>query len=168
MRVTKGMKVLFVLSFLVWIGLRVIVSIEFNHECGGHLKRAADASTIEMAKTELETSLKYLEANNLTKGYTSVIYNTPNEDIRFWYQNLKASFTELEKVSPEASQLEKTNILMKLRETLLDTSENGVKVTIPQGIAIFPFNMLFAGFGLITSVLCVIGVIPWDDCVRSK
>jgi len=41
---------------------------QFDIHCGGHLKRAGDANTIEMASKELETAIQYMEVNGLTQG----------------------------------------------------------------------------------------------------
>ena len=148
--------VLFCIVFGVWGTIRTVKSIVFNIECNGHLKRAADASTIELAKQELTTAITYLEKKEITTGYTSVLYKTPDEDIGFWYKNLKESFAELEKVKPETTQLEKTNLLMKLRETLLDekaSKSGGVEVTSPDGISIFPNNVAYCFFGWVSSFI---------------
>jgi hypothetical protein len=107
-------------------------------------------NTIELANQELTKALDYLEANNLTSGYTSIIWQTPDEDIEFWYKNLKASQNELQKLVSN-SALERTNVLIKLRETLLDVGEK-TKVTVPKGLAVYPNNTLWA-------ILLIIGMI---------
>lgn len=117
-------------------GYRKITEIQFDRNCQGYLKRAADSNTIELAQTELGKAVKYLEDNNLTEGFTSVVYNTPDEDVGFWYTNLKSALTELQTISKDASDLEKSNMLLKLRESLMDNS----KITVPQGMAFFPHN----------------------------
>jgi hypothetical protein len=98
----------------------------------------------------LTRAIVYLESNNLTSGYTSVLWKTPDEDIDFWYRNLKASQRELENLKSE-SALEKTNVLIKLRETLLDTGEK-TKVTVPNGLSVYPNNKLWAI--LMSTALC--------------
>ena len=115
----------------------------------GYLKRAADANNIELAASQLQTSIDYIEKNKLTTGYTSVLYKTPDEDLGFWYNNLKASKAELDKTI-NSSTLEKTNLLLKLRETLLDEGEKGSHITYPKGIDIFPNNKLIAVLFLIS------------------
>lgn len=140
------------LAFLVWGTVRVTNDILFNRGSEGHLKRAADANTIELAKQEVEVAVKYLEDNNMTSGYTSIVYTTPDEDIGFWYKNLKSSLEELKKVSPEATQLEKSNLLIKLRETILDEGQN-VSVTVPFGISVFPNNGFWAFVGCLSVIL---------------
>jgi len=146
------------IPILMWGGIRIYKSINYSIECGGHLKRAADANTVELAKTEMLTALTFIKSRNMTNGYTSVIFNTPNEDVGFWYQNLSSSLQELNEVAPRSTQLEKSNILMKLRETLLDDGKNGQHVTQPQGISVFPNNVAFMIFGLVFFVLMVLGV----------
>ena len=118
------------ISLILWAGARIYNGITFDQNCEGHLKLAADANTVELAQQQLSIAVKYCEDNGLTKGYTSIFYRTPDEDIEFWYNNLKSSLNELNAVSADATQLEKSNILMKLRETLLD--DNGeTSVTFP-------------------------------------
>jgi hypothetical protein len=136
----------------LWIGIRTYSSIQFDRNCEGYIKRAADANTVELATSNLAIAVQYLEQKNMTSGYTSILCNTPDADVGFWYNNLKTSLEELKDVQPEVSRLERTNILMKLRETLLDGGENGVSVTTPEGISVFPYNI-----GLF--FLCIIGII---------
>ncbi len=161
----KGLCVLFILLFCVWAGIRIVAAIQFDRNCGGYLKRAADANTVELAKKQLKVSLDYMEREGLITGYTSVLYRTPDEDVGFWYTNIKSSLTELEQMNPNATQLERSNLLMKLRETLLDEGKN-TSITIPSGISIYPNNVAMAFFGWLSAILMVIGVvvvIPWDE-----
>jgi len=147
MRLTLGILIT-LFSFAVFGG-RIYKKTVFKQNVSGLLKRAADANTIELAEIELTKVIDYLEENNLTSGYTSVLWQTPDEEIDFWYKNLKASQLELQNLNSD-SALEKTNVLMKLRETLLDTGER-TKVTVPSGLSIFPNNKLWAG---LTTLAC--------------
>lgn len=130
-------------------GFRVSKKIDFKQNVSGYLKRASNANTIDLAEQELSRSIKYLEENKMTTGYTSVIYQTPDEDVDFWFRNLKASQHELQSLT-SSSALEKTNVLMKLRETLQDT---------PKGISAFPDNRLWAILMLIAVIGGFIGAI---------
>jgi hypothetical protein len=122
----------------------VFLHVEFEVECSGHLKRAADASSVKLALSELDTAIVYMEKNELTEGYTSVLWKTPDEDVGFWYENIVGARDELAKLPEDTSQLERSNMLMKLRETLLDSSSDGVSVTVPAGASRHPYNLLFA------------------------
>jgi len=133
--------------------------VMFDRGCGGHLKRAADANSVEIATQELEVALTYMKENKLTEGYTSVIYTTPDEDVGFWYKNITASLEELKSLPPGASPLERTNVLMKLRETLLDKHDGSEKVTAPSGIAVFPANAMFAILLLIPATILGISIV---------
>jgi hypothetical protein len=159
--------VLLLLPVLLWAGLRIYNDVLYDINCGGHLKRAADANTVELAKQELKTAVSYLEARGMTSGYTSILYRTPDEDVGFWFQNLKASLVELEKVTPETTQPERSIILVKLRETLLDQGEKSVSVTAPSGIGIHPHNVAYAWFGWLSLVAAIVGctmiVIGFDE-----
>ncbi len=146
------------LSLLVWISARIVADINFDRNCEGYLKRAADANTVDLAAENLEVAVKYAEQNGLTSGFTSIVYSTPDEDMAFWYKNLAASLKELRAIKPETPQLERTNVLMKLRETLLDQDER-TSVTVPSGISVYPNNGAYAFWGLLSFILgCVFGV----------
>lgn len=135
-------------------------SIQMTQNCTGYLKRAADATTVETAKEQLQKAIQYLEANNLTKGHTSVLWQTPDEDIEFWYKNLKSSENELSKVDSTTTSIEKTNLLMKLRETLLDNGEKGDKLTVPKGLSRYPNNAMWGILRWIATII-VIGSLTW-------
>ncbi len=107
----------------------------------------------------METAISYIEKEQMTSGYTSVLWQAPDEDVSFWYSNLKSALEELKQVKPEATQLEKSNVLMKLRETLLDNSSS---VTAPQGISVYPHNAIVFYWGILSIVLFGVGVI-WTD-----
>ena len=139
-------------------GLRISKGIAFKQNVSGYLKRAADANTVDLAKGELKKAIDFLEENDLTSGYTSILYQTPDEDIDFWYRNLKASVAELENLNTESS-LERTNVLIKLRETLLDHSGDGKeKVTVPEGLSVYPDNKLWTGLMLIAVITFCAGI----------
>lgn len=141
-------------------------SYKFNMEIGGHLKRAANSNTVELAKQEINFALENIKKNELTDGNTGVLFKTPSKDVGFWYTNIQASYDELNEVGESATQLEKTNLLMKLRETLTD-EEGLIK---PKGIAIFPYNALFlfwGWFGWIGSIVFGLwALIRLDDDYR--
>ncbi|OGZ72000.1 MAG: hypothetical protein A2908_00980 [Candidatus Staskawiczbacteria bacterium RIFCSPLOWO2_01_FULL_38_12b] len=145
----------------LWIGIRVYRAVVFKIECSGHIKRAADANTTELASQEMKVVVDYLEQHSMTSGYTSVLYRTPDEDVGFWYINLKSSLEELKKVKTGTSQLERSNLLLKLRQTLLDQKEMGESVTTPKGISIFPHNTAFAFFGIFGHGAFALGILLW-------
>jgi hypothetical protein len=138
------------IGFFGWAGLRAYKAIVFDIECKGHMNRAADANTVELARQEMEIVVNYLEKNGMTNGYTSVLFRTPNEDVGFFYKNMKASLAELKSLKPDATPLEKSNLLMKLRETLS---------TVPPGIEVFPYNAAYAISGIILGIFAIIGII---------
>lgn len=150
--------IIFTILALSVFGIIIVKSISLKQNCTGYLKRAADANTIEIARVELAKAISYLEENNLTSGYTSVLYKTPDEDIEFWYNNLKSSQNELLKVTENTSSLEKSNLLMKLRETLIDNGKDGETLTVPNGLSRYPNNLLW-GLLMWTSLIFLIGIL---------
>lgn len=147
--------VFLVLASLATFGYRGYQKTIFTQNVTGYLVHAANASSIEIAREELGKALGYLEANNLTSGYTSVLYNTPDEDITFWYKNLKASYDALDGAK-EATSLEKTNLLLKLRETIMHNGGEGKeKITAPDAIYLHPNNVMW-GWG---TFLAIVGLV---------
>lgn len=138
----KSLFILFAVIFCFWIGYRTVLDIQAEQNYIGYLKRAADANSIELAKTELSKAVSEIERRGLTSGYTSILYKTPDEDIGFWYANLKTSLEELQGLSKNSSSMEKSNVLIKLRESLLDGGDKGDSITYPSGISVYPNNVV--------------------------
>ncbi len=158
--------VLIVISILIF-GMRISKGIELKQNVTGYLKRAADANTIALAEEELSKAIEYLESNNLTSGYTSILWKTPDEDIEFWYKNLKASQVELQNLNSE-SALERTNVLIKLRETLVDQGQK-TRVTVPKGLSVYPNNKLWAVLMIIAIVAGFFGImIPVAEAEKKS
>ena len=127
---------------IIWIVARTVEYVRFDINCGGHLKRAADANTIGLAQEELQSALEYMEESGLTDGSTHVLWKTPATDIGFLYQNLSDANAELLYLPESTSSLERTNVLMKLRETILDEGQH-VSVTLPEGISVYPSQRMY-------------------------
>ena len=127
-------------------------SVQFNQQCAGYLKQAADANTVELALERVNMALDYIESHGLTSGYTSVLYRTEDENIEYWYKNIKACQSELE-ANKNASSLEKSNVLMKVRESLTDNGEEGTELTIPAGISRYPDNLMWGILRIISLIL---------------
>ena len=148
------------LAFLVISTIEIIWSVQFDRNCEGYLKRAADANTVPLAMKELDRGIKYLTDNKLTTGFTSAIYTTPDEDIEFLYTNLTKSLEELQSLPANATTLEKSNTLMKLRETLLDEGKSS-SVTMPMGISRYPYNRMMGILMLGSLFLAILFGICW-------
>lgn len=151
---------------LSWTGYRLVAAINFDRLCKGYLKNAADANTIEQAERRLAIAVQYIEDKNLDHGYTSILWQTPEEDVGFWARNLKSALAELRELPVDSTPLEKSNMLIKLRETLLDQNSKGTTVTVPQGISIFPYNLLVAvgaSFSLLIGVCGLFFVFKPED-----
>jgi hypothetical protein len=142
-RDVNGIEAIFLIVF-AFIPLFAVGASEFyrsyalNVNCIGHLKRASDANSVELAKQELTTAVKFLEDNKLTSGSTGVIFSYPSYDIGFWYNNLKTSLLDLDTLGSNTSPLEKSNMLIKLRETLLDHGVHGDEITVPKNLHLYP------------------------------
>jgi len=155
------LSIVFTVIFCVWGTVRIVKYVQFSFNCEAYLKRAANANTIDLAKTELSKAVDYAEKNNLTEGVVSIFLKNPANDIGFWYSNLKSANEELNNLSPDATPLEKTNVLMKLRESLTDTNDSGgTSVIFPQGLEIYPNNAMYFWWGAVSLIaLCVFWIL---------
>lgn len=145
---------IFLLALITPI-VTTIKSIQFDQNCGGYLKQAADANSVELAEQRLNLAIDYVEKHELTSGYTSVLWNTEDENVGYWYNNLKQCQKELANTKNN-STLENTNVLMKLRESLTDVSDTGTSLTIPFGISRYPNNQLYALLNIISGIILFI------------
>lgn len=124
--------VLFATAIVPWI-YSAVKGIQFDSNCGDYLKLAADANDIDTAEKRLTTAITYLEDNGITSGHIKVFIYYPKNDIGMWYENLKTAQTQLQEMQgTEYTELEQSNMLMKLRETILD--DDGT-LTHPEGIS---------------------------------
>ena len=146
--------IVFVLALISPV-LTTIKSIQFDQKCGGYLKQAADANSVELAERQLNLAIDYIEQHELTSGYTSVLWNTEDENIEYWYNNLKQCQKELA-ATKDNSTLENTNVLMKLRESLTDVDQNGTTLTIPYGISRYPNNLLYGILNIISGIVFIL------------
>ena len=147
------------LTFCLWGGIRINAGIHYTQNCGGYIERAANANTVELATRELARAVEYMERNELKSGYTSVLWRTPDEDIGFWYANTTAALAELRATRADATPLEKSNVLMKLRESLTNRGEKGDHLNVPEGIAIYPSNVGFFWWAWLSfGVTCIASI----------
>jgi len=122
------------------IVLSIVCSLsvyQFNRGCADYLKLAGDASTIEAANGFLGQALAYMETTGKTSGNSSLIFKKPLSDVGIWYKQTKDAKGVLEGIiakGDEATGTEKSNALLKVRETVLD----GTSVTYPPHIALYP------------------------------
>lgn len=148
-----------------WVAIRAIKAFSFENECGAYIKRAANASTIQMANEEISKAIIYLEKEHLTSGTVSIFFENPKNDVGYWYNNIKTAKEELERIPIDASQLEKNTALLKLHETLTDSKNDKASINAPSGISIYPNNVLYFCWCAISLALALIG---WIVCLMKN
>ncbi len=140
--------------FFWWGDLRIVKATQFDMHCHAYIQRAAAATNVETAKAELEKAIEYMEKNNLTDGTVSIIFKDPRNDVGFWYNIMKDAHKELESLSENGTQLEKTNYLMKMRKSF-------ITVGLPVGISIYPNNVFYFWWSIISLFGMIVFGILW-------
>ncbi len=158
----------FGIALIGCMAVALTCKIRFDQNCKGYLKRAANASTVELAETELATALSYLESESLTTGSTHTFYFTPDCEIDFWYQNLKAAHEGLKSFPSDADLLTRSNQLMKLREAIVDSDEDGPVVVVPPGLEMMPWQHAVRWTVLISLVGALLSVLMLASCGSPK
>lgn len=154
MLVKKIIAVLFFIPLITWLGYRIGSEIVFDTHCKDHLKQAAYAKTVEDAKKELNLAINYLEKNQLIKGYTSVMYQSPDENIENWYMGLKMLYF-ITKNTPE----KKENLAqLDLKRRLLYLKSYDDRAITPEGLSIYPLNKLSLFSFVISFFLAISGI----------
>ena len=159
---------IFALLFFAWAVMSIVKAYDYNVSISSHISRAAISNTVELAEKELSTALQNIEERGMTSGNTGIIFKTPSKDVGFWYENLSQSLAELKSISDDATQLEKTNILMKLRESITGPDNTVIE---PSFISIYPNNLLYFIWGCMSAFLTwVFAVLSWfySKSVRRK
>lgn len=152
--------VLIILSIILWLApvttwaYTIVAGMQFSANCGDYLKLSADASSIDIAEKHLSTAITYLEDNELTSGQTKVFVRYPKNDIGLWYGNLKDMQTQLRDMQTDGyTELEQSNMLMKLREVVLDG--DGC-LTLP-----FCISIVHTNYALIFWLNCLLWLPCW-------
>jgi len=165
--------VLAVISICVCLIVQFVAKVQFDRKYLGHLKRASDANSLELAERELSIALNYAKSRQLdtevgrSQGwyddYTDILYTSPENQISFHIENVEACLHDVQEVrarGDQASPMERSNVLMKLRESLLDDSQSGHDVTCPGGLYLYPHNFGYAvwiGITALVGGICGIG-----------
>lgn len=155
--------ILFTLAFVLAPIIEATMWFPFKGGCEDYLKLAGDAPTIEKATEYLGKAVSYVETNGLTSGNSAYFIRTPRNDVGIWYKQIKGAhetvkaLVDQEATNPgSVNQLTKDNALMKVREVVLDEGSDGVEVTLPQHIWIFPSQVSFLAWYLLSAFLAII------------
>lgn len=173
MRKTSIARVVFILLFIACIiipiivyGVGIVRAVRMDANCISYFEMAADANSVALAEKHLTSGIEYLEQNNLTDGSTGIFVHKPTNDLGLWYENLKSAQAQLQELRDrdDLTELEESNALMKLRETLLNSEGS---VTHPSMISFYPNHIgWFWGMLLIWLLWAVSTVFYFlaDDC----
>lgn len=144
-RICLALAIIASLLFAAWGMVRMFQATKFHYGCEAFIQRAANVSSVEEAKVNLDVAITYVEEHELS--------NSKKDSIQEWYLNLKQCYNALE----EASDSNETETLLNVREKLLefDNEHERSRVEKPWGISVTPYNGLYAIWGLISFMVAV-------------
>lgn len=146
--------------FVAWLLIRIYRVLCFYKNCESYIRNSMNTASIDIAKSELEHAISYLEKNNLTSGRTSIVTSKLHNDIGYFYKNLKKQYDFLDhKCKNSLTEVNIQNILKEYEDNLHSRTANGVKTLIPEGISIYPSNTVFCIWGTMSFITLVISFI---------
>ena len=138
-------------------GVAIGKTLLMDANCISYFKMASDANSVELAAKHISSGIKYLEDNDLTEGSTHIFIYNPRNDLGLWYENLKSAQVQLQELNTkeDLTELEESNALMKLRETLLDSSGG---VTHPDMITFYPNQFSWSLWLWLSWILYIVAI----------
>ena len=143
---------------IIVYGVAIAKSIQMDANCISYFEMAADANSVALAEKHLTSGIEYLEENNLTNGNTKIFIYKPTKDLGLWYENLKSAQAQLHELhsKEELTELEESNALMKLRETLLNSDGY---VTCPSMISFYPNHVSWFWYMMLIWLLWIVAIV---------
>lgn len=138
------------IAFLGWVAVRVYCGIQFNIGIENYISQAASSPSPQVASDKLSVAIAEIERQRLTQGNTGVLFTYPTNDVGFWYKRLTDSRAILMRLPPGDAELEVSNTMMRVHESLVANGKEGSSVIAPEGISIFPHNVAFFWWGLLS------------------
>lgn len=146
---TTAVIVLFlsILTFAAWGVSRIHAGQQFANRYESNVLAAHNTDDMTKAHKYIKRAREYLEGQGNTKGYTSCLYESPDEDVSELYDAVKDVESSLEKAvkggdNPTDSAwrkwLERKGLVAK--KDPKDAECKTYKVEIPSGISVHPYN----------------------------
>lgn len=145
------------IGFILWAGYRIAYGIEFDQGIENYISQAASSPNPAVAIERLDIAIKEIQTRHLTSGNTGVFFTYPNNDVGFWYQRLVDSRKILSDLPKSDSQLEISNTMMRVHESLTGSNKEGTYIRSPDGISIHPYNTGFFWWCTLSLIFMVIG-----------
>jgi len=90
MRLSVAAFALALLAITGWAGTKFHLANLFDAECASYVRSAAKATDRAVADKHFMHAVDWLKANGMTEGFTSVLYNGPEEDVSEWFAKLNS------------------------------------------------------------------------------
>ena len=136
-----------ILSFFLSLIMPISLNQRFENYHKSHVKYGIESLDLEVAESELGATIKYLKEKNLNDSKVSVFFSNSKNNLKNYYNSIEKLYLKVKSFPKNASHSQKINMFENLKR-MAET------ITIPYGIAIYPYNNLF----LIWSFLSFVGI----------
>ncbi len=160
-------------SLVIWGLVRIKKDLDLRALGAENFILAYNANTIALAKEYWEKGIKFLEDNNLTTGNTGAFWKTPEDDLEFFYKNVvemrnylntppdTLSDSSFDQKIVSGSTLSKGDPLTVFDRKTLSARLKKTWKNAPEGIEIYPNNCIYAIWGWISGLVCIVFAILW-------
>lgn len=144
--------------FLFWSVLRITAGIQYNQTIGSEIYSATTAATPQEAESHLANAINMAKDRGYTHGNTGILFTYSDNDVGIWYNRLVSSDVVLKSlIENSKSELEVSNTMMRVHESLTAVGKEGSEARSPDGISVFPNNVAYAWLCLLSIVLMLVG-----------
>lgn len=152
-----------VVPFFAFAITRIVKSTQFDDNCTYHIDQALQSDDPKYSVAQADQAIQYMKDHKLTSGYTTIAGKSADEDVGLWYQAImeKDNYLHtLQEASPDD--------LKKFQEYAAKRNLAAESTRVPGGISVFPHNVAFFVWELISLALAVAGVIGIIVFINEK
>lgn len=123
------------------------------------LREAAQSQTPEDAILHLNSVIEYMEENELTYGYTSIVTPDETENLETWYKKVVSVRDQIDNMPDSISIYEKAAFVSFVMGNIVSCRQCNFYSRAPEGISVYPYNKLLSRIFLFSTIICFVSAI---------
>lgn len=154
-----AVSILLAMPFFGWAITRIVKNNRFDNNVTYYIDEADKSNDITYSCEKASIANDYLKNNNLTSGYTSIVSRERDEDLYIFYDSIDKKTNYF--------CLSRNKDYIKLYQEYADMRNmKPHDVSVPQGISIYPYNLFYLIWMLVSTtmmIISIIGVVTFID-----